>query len=65
MGQLIHYGLASGKYRNPFLTVNTSKGLIIFELHTCSTSPFFFRKTVTKGLIRIVGLKLSLTIFKR
>lgn len=63
--KLIYCGLSAGKYKNPFLTLSLKRATIVFEYWIKGNSPFFFRKTIAGNMIHVIGLNLSITIFRR
>ncbi len=66
--KIINLGISTGKYKNPFITITTSKRTIIFEVHTCFSNIFIFRKFIdakSKGFFHLNLSILTITNFMR
>lgn len=65
---MINLGVSKGKYKNPFITITTTKRMIIFKVHTCFSNIFIFRKMTddkSKGFFHLNLSILTITNFMR
>jgi hypothetical protein len=63
---MFRLGITKGKYKTPFLTITTSKRIIVMEIHTRLSCLFLFKKTIdknSKGFWRLNFSILTITNF--
>ena len=62
----LHYGLSTGKYKNPFVTITTKQRTLVFEIHTCFSTLFKFKKMTdnkNRGFYHVTLSIFSITNF--